>query len=174
MSNSSQNPPASEKAEYKNDNPPKPPPTYQSASKVKVPAYSSLDKAAQSASSTSAAPSAEPSTSAAATESSSAKGKKKASKAPPPLAPTDPHPGDDAKMAEFRAWGREKLYANDNFGGHKGVATGPANDPFKVFRWVGRKVRGVPTEGGRSKKWDTSARLPGETVEGDVETQRVA
>jgi len=132
---------------------PKPPPTYQSASKVPTPDY----------------------TAATSTTTATAKGESSKTKdEEAPLAPTDTHPGDDPKTLEFRRWARQRLYANDNFGGHKGVATGPANDPFKVFRWVGRKVRGVSTEGGRSKKWDTSERKEGEVVPGDMESQRIA
>src|ERR1700759_2777494 len=88
--------------------------------------------------------------------------KKMAEKLPEALKPTDPHPGDDEHMASLREWARQKEFANDNFGGHKGIATGEANDPFKVFRWVGRKLSGQPTDGGRSHKWDTSPLRPDE------------
>jgi hypothetical protein len=63
-----------------------------------------------------------------------------------PLKPTDPHPDDDERMASLREFGRERLYANDFYGGHKGSAEGEPNDPFKLFRWIGCKLSG--------KKWE--------------------
>jgi hypothetical protein len=34
------------------------------------------------------------------------------------------------------------MYSDDYWGGLKGSAEGPPNDPFKVFRWAKRKMSG--------------------------------
>jgi hypothetical protein len=160
-----------EQAEQKHDDLSKSLPPYDSHYKSQAPAYSPPVGRAASA----AASPAEQSTSAVSAASASSdngKKSKKAAKAPPPLKPTDPHPGDNEYHASLRAWAREKEYMNDNFGGHKGVAVGEPNDPFKVFRWVGRKLRGKPTNGGRSHHWEPSR--PGEVADGEVDTHNLA
>jgi hypothetical protein len=55
---------------------------------------------------------------------------------------TDSNPIDDKKAANLREFARDKQYANDYFGGHKGSSSGEPNDPFKLFRWIGKKISG--------------------------------
>jgi len=75
----------------------------------------------------------------------------------------------------LREFAREKEYANDYWGGHKGSVHGEAKDPFKLFRWMGRKLsgdKGKPeglTAGVKPVDWAKD----GEVGRGDVDCSRV-
>jgi len=51
-------------------------------------------------------------------------------------------PTEEERLASLRAFCEEKMYSDDYWGGLKGSAEGPPNDPFKVFRWAKRKMSG--------------------------------
>ena len=100
--------------------------------------------------------------------------------------PTDPHPDDDPYLASLRAWAREKEYANDYYGGHKGAVDPDKapNDPLKPLRWVRRKFsrqeEGSHAEEGRRptvEERGTEGRRTsldrGEVWKGDVDSRRV-
>jgi hypothetical protein len=145
------------------------PPEYSHHYKTKPPMYSE-DSPADRAKST------ESGASVASTASSSGRKSKRAGKPPPPLRPTDPHADDNEYLASLRTWAREKEYlADDHFGGHKGASTGDAHDPLQGFRWIGRKIRGKPTNGGKKHEADddTPPTPPDAITDGDVDTHQI-
>jgi hypothetical protein len=90
---------------------------------------------------------------------------------------------EEERLALLQAFVEEKMYANDNFGGHKGVTNGPPNDPLKVFRWAKRKMAGEK-DGVWSKltseqraKWEAHEagleQAKGEVAWGDVDTHTI-
>lgn len=92
-------------------------------------------------------------------------------------------PNEEERLASLREFVEEKMYANDNFGGHKGVADGPANDPFKAFRWAKRKMSGEKGAVWRKMsveqraRWEADGRADpdkGEMGRGDVDTHLIA
>jgi hypothetical protein len=58
------------------------------------------------------------------------------------LRPTDPREGDSPYIASMREWARSKQYARDDFDSHRDVAEREPADPFKLFKWAGRKITG--------------------------------
>lgn len=49
---------------------------------------------------------------------------------------------EEERLASLREFVESKSYQPDFFGGQKGRPEGPANDPFKVFRWANRRIHG--------------------------------
>ena len=89
-------------------------------------------------------------------------------------------PTEEERLASLRAFCEEKMYANDYWGGLKGSADGPPNDPFKVFRWAKRKMSGEKGVTWRkmseedAEKWKRVGwARDGEIAVGDVDTSRV-
>jgi hypothetical protein len=92
------------------------------------------------------------------------------------LSPTDARDGDSPYIASMRAWAKEKEFINDNFGGHKGIAVGEPNDPFKLFKWAGRKMSGKPKPQAKQPE-DATARSPFDppiVAVGDMDTSKIA
>lgn len=83
----------------------------------------------------------------------------------------------EERRASLQAFADSKLQANDNFGGHKGVAEGPPNDPFKVLKWAKRKMSGEKGQvwskmsAEERAKWEAD---DGPIVHGDVDSSKVA
>jgi hypothetical protein len=89
-------------------------------------------------------------------------------------------PTEEERLASLREFCEEKKYALDYWGGHKGSAEGPPNDPFKVFRWAKRKMSGERGVTWRkmseedAERWErTGWARDGEVAHGDVDTSRV-
>jgi len=89
-------------------------------------------------------------------------------------------PTEEERLASLREFCEEKKYANDYWGGHKGSADGPPNDPFKVFRWAKRKMGGEKGATWKkmseenAEKWKREGwAKDGEVAHGDVDTSRV-
>lgn len=49
---------------------------------------------------------------------------------------------DQRRQESLKAFIESKMYYHDTFGGYKGIATGPPNDPAKPFKWIQRKLKG--------------------------------
>ncbi|EEA19708.1 hypothetical protein TMatcc_009856 [Talaromyces marneffei ATCC 18224] len=73
---------------------------------------------------------------------------------------------DQLRQESLKAFVESKMYTQDTFGGHKGIATGPPNDPAKPFRWIQRKLKG---EKGVWKKLSEEERRKWEEEGGDVD-----
>jgi hypothetical protein len=88
-------------------------------------------------------------------------------------------PTEEERLASLRAFCEEKKYANDYWGGHKGSAEGPPNDPFKLFRWAKRKMSGEKVTWRKmseedAERWEREGwAKDGEIAEGDVDTSTV-
>jgi hypothetical protein len=98
---------------------------------------------------------------------------------PPSLAPQHQkkRKSQSEMLEEFKAFHETQ---DDNWGAHKGVATGPAKDPLALFKWVGRKVSGDNRESSQERKarrqseWEESMKEAGGVKEGDMETTKIA
>ena len=94
------------------------------------------------------------------------------------------HPNEDERLASLIEFAETKKMVADNFGGHKGVAEGPPNDPLKVFKWAKRKIGGEKGEVWHKmtveerEQWeaDGGGANPekGEVSQGDMDTSRIA
>lgn len=92
-------------------------------------------------------------------------------------------PTEEERLASLRAFVEEKRYANDYYGGHKGSAEGPPNDPFKVFRWAKRKMSGEKgavwrrMSAEQKREWEESGGVvkeaEGEVAWEDIDTSRI-
>ena len=90
-------------------------------------------------------------------------------------------PSEEERLASLQAFCAERLYANDYFGGQKGCADGPPNDPFKLFRWAKRKMSGEKGAVWRrlgdehKEKWEAAGgeMKDGEIAQGEVDTSRL-
>lgn len=49
---------------------------------------------------------------------------------------------DQRRQESLKGFIESKMYYQDTFGGYKGIATGPPNDPAKPFKWIQRKLKG--------------------------------
>jgi hypothetical protein len=74
------------------------------------------------------------------------------------------------------------MYTQDTFGGHKGIATGPPNDPAKPFRWIQRKFKGEKDvwrklSDEERRKWEEEGGdvdyEAGDVAKGDINTSRI-
>jgi len=90
-------------------------------------------------------------------------------------------PTEEERLASLQAFCEERMYANDFFGGQKGCAEGPPNDPFKLFRWAKRKMSGEKGAVWRKlsieqrEKWEAAGgeAKDGEAAHGDMDTSRI-
>jgi hypothetical protein len=79
-------------------------------------------------------------------------------------------------LEEFKAY---KLMQDDNWGAQKGVVTGPAKDPFALFKWVGRKMSHDNKETSQERKarkyreWEEAMKESGGISRGDMETTKI-
>lgn len=89
---------------------------------------------------------------------------------------------DQRRRESLKAFLETKMYTEDTFGGHKGITTGPPNDPSKPFRWIRRKFRGEKdvwrklSEEER-RNWEEEGGAvnydAGEVASGDINTSRI-
>lgn len=90
-------------------------------------------------------------------------------------------PSEEERLASLQAFCEERMYANDYFGGQKGCAEGPPNDPFKLFRWAKRKMSGEKGAVWRKlsieqrEKWEAAGgeMKEGEIARGEMDTSRL-
>jgi hypothetical protein len=79
-------------------------------------------------------------------------------------------------LEEFKAFHEMQ---NDNWGGQKGVVTGPAKDPLALFKWIGRKVSHDHSETSQERKarkyreWEEAMKESGGVSLGDMETTKI-
>lgn len=90
---------------------------------------------------------------------------------------------DQRRRESLQAFVERKMYTQDTFGGHKGIATGPPNDPTKPFRWIQRKLKGEKDvwkklSDEEKRKWEEEGGDvdydAGEMVVGDMNTSKIA
>lgn len=90
---------------------------------------------------------------------------------------------DQRRQESLQAFVESKMYTQDTFGGHKGIATGPPNDPAKPFRWIQRKLKGEKDvwkklSDEEKRKWEEEGGDvdydAGEVAVGDMNTSRIA
>ncbi|KAF3397232.1 hypothetical protein DPV78_007780 [Talaromyces pinophilus] len=90
---------------------------------------------------------------------------------------------DQRRRESLQAFVQSKMYTQDTFGGHKGIATGPPNDPAKPFRWIQRKLKGEKDvwkklSDEEKRKWEEDGGDvnydAGEVAVGDMNTSKIA
>lgn len=90
---------------------------------------------------------------------------------------------DQRRRETLQAFIESKMTTYDTFGGQKGIATGPPNDPAKPFRWLQRKLKGEKDvwkklSDEEKRKWEEEGGDvdydAGEVAVGDMNTSRIA
>lgn len=90
---------------------------------------------------------------------------------------------DQRRRETLQAFIESKMTTYDTFGGQKGIATGPLNDPAKPFRWLQRKLKGEKDvwkklSDEEKRKWEEEGGDvdydAGEVAVGDMNTSRIA
>jgi len=92
-------------------------------------------------------------------------------------------PTEEERLASLRAFVEEKQFAPDYFGGHKGSAEGPPNDPFKVLKWAKRKIGGEKGHvwekltAEQRQEWEAEGgyvnEAQGEIAKGDLDSSKI-
>jgi hypothetical protein len=91
---------------------------------------------------------------------------------------------EEQRLQMLHEFQYEQEHSADYWGGHKGAVSGPPKDPFKLFRWAGRKLSydedPAKRPPGSPEKWYDRSRSEvewakdGEIAKGDVDSSTVA